>query len=57
MPNQRKAGKKVVGCWVEKDIFDFISAEAKRLNVPRSAIAERMIREGLATRGIIKGGK
>ena len=47
MPHGRKKGKRVVGMWIDEALFKAIDDLARRSGLPRSAVAEQMIRKEL----------
>lgn len=54
MPNVRKKGKVLVGGYVPKDLGDEIKAEAKRQGLTKKDLIEKIIREYLVEKGVIK---
>ena len=44
MPHGRKKGKRVVGMWIDEPLFKAIDELAKRSGLPRSKVAEMIIR-------------
>ena len=51
MPSQRKKGKKIVGAWVEDDIFNQIELLAQKHKKNKSDIIKAIIDEALKKEG------
>lgn len=57
VPNKRKKGKVHVGGYFEKQLVDSVTRLSKQTGLSRSALIERLILEGMASRGIKREGE
>jgi len=49
-PNQRKKSKKIVGAWVEPELYDAVKKRAEDLGVPMTEVMRRLIDDYLNVR-------
>ena len=49
-PNQRKKGKKIVGAWVEPELYNDVKERAEEMGIPMTEVMRRLIDDYLKVR-------